>query len=372
MRGIAYREDLRFKYDIPEITNNDMWEDYLKTVMENVPEITYGWDAYNGFFTETFSTFYSGQHDNVYPVSIIGAEAPFYVGVSEDGKTVTGAVVMGDTQENFDKMPEDYQYDFIKEYHLDRLRWAPYLSPTRGTTDAATGYAAGTYNVVSTMPQTKRDISNDAQLLEIWPDASYRLYITEEDQRNFVEGAMVNEMKSNNFLVVPAWSENIEATMLFLDWMFGSKENHDLFQYGVEGVHWEAVGDDAFKILESGEADRYIMNGYSFTWNPNYIRYTEEVMADEELKAMFDYQNSAEAYTVSAISGFTFNPENVTTEVAIISALSNELMLRFAVDGDGTEEVIDQWYADAVGAGLDDVREELISQLQAFLDMKNQ
>jgi hypothetical protein len=114
------------------------------------------------------------------------------------------------------------------------------------------------------------------------------------------------------------------------------------------------------------------MNGYSFTWNPNYIRYTEEVMADEELKAMFDSQNSAEAYTVSAISGFTFNPENVTTEVAIISALSNELMLRFAVDGDDTEEVIDQWYADAVDAGLDDVREELISQLQAFLDMKNQ
>lgn len=58
-------------------------------------------------------------------------------------------------------------------------------------------------------------------------------------------------------------------------------------------------------------------------------------------------------------------------EIANVSALSNELLLRFALHGADTEAVIDQFNADAKAAGLDTIREELKAQLQAFLDMKN-
>lgn len=32
--------------------------------------------------------------------------------------------------------------------------------------------------------------------------------------------------------------------MCFLDWVFGTQEEHDLFQYGIEGEDWEPVGED--------------------------------------------------------------------------------------------------------------------------------
>jgi putative aldouronate transport system substrate-binding protein len=369
MRGINYREDLRVKYRIPEITNDDIFEQYLRTVLANEEAITYGWDMYNGFFY-AFSPWYQAPHHNVFPLEVIGQEAPIYVALNNDATRVLGAVVMGDTQENFNRMPDGYRYDFFKEYHLGRLRWVPYLSPTRGTTDGALGFAAGAYAVVSTTITDRNNLATDAQVLALWPDASIRLYITEQDQRNQVPGAIVSEMKSNNFLVVPEWSQNQVATMYFLDWMFGSRANHDLFQFGIEGYHWEAVGSTAYRLLNVGEENRYIMPGYSFTWNPNYVRYLEEVINDPELKSMFDYQNSLQSYTISPISGFAFNNANVTTQVANVTALSNELMLRFAIYGNTTERVIDQWYRDAVAVGLNDIKSELVNQLQAFIDIK--
>ena len=113
------------------------------------------------------------------------------------------------------------------------------------------------------------------------------------------------------------------------------------------------------------------MPGYSFTWNPNYVRYNEAVMANDELKAYYDYQNDVSSYVPSKIAGFTFDTSKVTTEVATITAYAGELQLRFALGGDDTENIIADFHKKATEAGLETVRAELINQLQAFLDMKN-
>ncbi|NLK74983.1 MAG: DUF3502 domain-containing protein [Clostridiales bacterium] len=113
-----------------------------------------------------------------------------------------------------------------------------------------------------------------------------------------------------------------------------------------------------------------IQNGI-FTWNPTYVRYNDIYNEYPELKHWMDYALSEEAYTPSAISGFTFNAVPVETEVANVSALSNELLLRHALHGSETEAVIDKWNRDAKKVGLDNIREELIKQIQEFLDMKN-
>ena len=369
MRGVQYREDLRVKHGVPEITNFDGFRQYLTTVVENEPDIEFGWSMWNGFFM-AFTPHFSGNHDNVFPFFVVhGHETPFYVGLSADATQVLSAVVVGDTEENFSKMPAGYQHDFIREYHHERLNWVEFLSPGRGTTEGEFGYSAAGYATVTEMIRNRNNLRNDADLLEIWPDASIRLFITETDQRNLVPGAIVSPMTTNNFICVPAWSPNVDATMYFLDWMFASRENKDLFQFGIEGLHWEAVGDNAFRVIDLPEDDRFIMQGYSFTWNPNYIRYDASVLDDPEMKAMFDYQNSRDAYTRSPLAGFTFDPSPVSTQMASVSALSGELMTRFAIYGDRTDDVIDTWYADAVTVGLDDIRMELINQIQTFLDI---
>ena len=77
-------------------------------------------------------------------------------------------------------------------------------------------------------------------------------------------------------------------------------------------------------------------------------------------------------YSLSPLAGFVFDTANVETQIANISALSNELQLSISkYDADEAVEKINKWHADAEQVGLEEVRAELISQIQAFLDAKN-
>lgn len=367
IRGFNYREDLRKKYGCAEITDDASLKAFLDTVMEKEPDMI-GMSLYNGFFNAV-STYYSAKHDNVYAndaTTPVGEETPFYVGLSADGKTVMNAVVMGDLEEEFAKMPEGYQYDFIKEYEIERTTWEKYLDPSRGTTDETLADAIVQYGTLSGWA------NGNKELKEKFPDAEWGFYVTEESQRNMEKGAIVSDMKTNNQLVVPAWSEKVDAVMYFLDWMFGSKENHDLFQYGIEGEDWEAVGEDGYRMLDISEDKKYSVPTYSFCLNPNYVRINEAVKENSTILDYYKYMLNKESYTPSLLSGFSFNISSIESEIANVSALSSELMTRFALYGDQTEAKINEWHEDATSVGLDTIRAELIKQVQEFLDMKNE
>ncbi len=372
MRGLRYREDLRVKYDLPEITDDETLMQYLDTVMENEMDMAFGWSMYMGFAYQGTPHF-SGMLENVYDLDIFGGnwEAPFYIGLSEDGTQVLNAVIMGDDAAEFAKMPAGYQNDFITAYRLDQLKWEKHLSPYRGTSEEEVGYAPLCYSPLTEMPTAINDLQKDTDLLSIWPDASVRFYPVEKAQREMTPGAIVSPMVSNNFICVPSWSTNVDATMKFLDWMFASQENHDLFELGVEGLHWEAVGESGYRSLGTDESNTYTMPGYSFCWNPNYVRFNETVIDNEELLKYYEYQNNVASYTPSLIAGFSFDTTPVATEVATITAYAGEMQLRFALGGNQTEKLIAEFHEKAEAAGLEKVRAELVSQLQAFLDMKN-
>lgn len=69
--------------------------------------------------------------------------------------------------------------------------------------------------------------------------------------------------------------------MKFLDWLFSSEENHDLFELGIEGEDWEPVGEDQYRVIE-GEtaAQTYTFPGYVLTWNPNYVKFPDTLPDD--------------------------------------------------------------------------------------------
>ncbi|MCR5715797.1 MAG: ABC transporter substrate-binding protein [Lachnospiraceae bacterium] len=365
-RGFMYREDLRQKYGCDEITDRDSLMAFVKTVCENEPDMM-GVNLWNFFYLD--SPVYTGKHDNVFSqdsTEIFGDQTRIYVGLSDDHKTVLNAVVAGDSEEEFAKMPEGYQYDFITEYAVKRTEWNPYLNPSRGETTPVEKPAAISYSALSEFETRSKEA------MEKYPESEWRFYVIDDAQRNKEEGAVICDIATNNWLVVPEWSEKQLATMYFLNWMFGSKEAHDLFQYGIEGEDWEAIGDDGMKNTDISDEEKYVMPGYSFTWNPNYVRYSELVLNDPELKADFDYAYDPSTYELSPLAGFSFDATNVETEVANISALSNELRLNISLyEADEAVEKLQTWHKDAEDAGLESVRQELIKQLQEFLDAKN-
>ena len=77
-------------------------------------------------------------------------------------------------------------------------------------------------------------------------------------------------------------------------------------------------------------------------------------------------------YELSPLAGFVFDATNVETQIANVSALSNELQLTISMyDAEEAAQKIQQWHEDATAVGLEEIRAELISQIQAFLDAKN-
>lgn len=365
-RGFMYREDLRKKYNCDPITDRDSLFAFMDAVLENEPDMI-GASLWNLFMID--SPVYSGKHDNVYSqdsTNIFGDQTRVFVGLSEDGKTVLNAVVAGDPQEEWDKMPEGYQYDFITDYAVKRTDWNKYLNPNRGGTDTVEKEAAIGYCPLSEYESKVKEAQ------ERIPGSEYGYYVYEDAQRNKEKGAVICDMVTNNWLVVPEWSDNVDAVMYFLSWMFGSQETHDLFQYGIEGEDWEPAGAEGYKELDISEDQKYSMPNYSFTLNPTYIRYSEFVMNDPELKANFDYIYDEATYELSPLAGFSFDAANVETEVANISALSGELQLNISLyEADEAKEKLQTWHADAEDVGLETVRQELITQLQSFLDAKN-
>ena len=132
------------------------------------------------------------------------------------------------------------------------------------------------------------------------------------------------------------------------------------------------MGTDGFRKLDIDEALAYSMPTYSFTQNPTYIRVSEFVSENPDIKERFDYMYDPSTYELSPLSGFVFDTSNVETQIANVSALSNELQLTISLyDADEAVEKINQWHKDASDVGLEDIRAELITQIQAFLDAKN-
>lgn len=365
-RGFMYREDLRKKYNCDPIVDEKSLMNFVKTVAENEPDME-GVSLTNFFRLD--SPWYSAKHDNVYSqdnVNIFGDQTWVYVGLSDDNKTVLNAVVAGDNEEEFKKLPEGYQYDFITEYTKDRTKWNKYLFESRGTTDVVEPDAAITYCALT---EYESKVKTE---LEKNPDAEFGFYVIEDAQRNQEEGAVICDMVTNNWLVVPEWSEKTDATMKFLDWMFGSKEAHDLFELGIVGEDWTEEGADGYADTGISEDEKYFMPTYSFTLNPNYVRKSEFVMNDEVINSQYDYILNESTYKLSPLAGFVFDTSNVESEVANISALSNELQLTLSMyDAATAEQKIAEWHKEAEKVGLETVRQELIKQIQEFLNAKN-
>jgi len=375
-RGLIYREDLRKLYNAAPINCDQTLIEYFETVISEERSVVgkdwLGLSVWNLFRMET--PHYWGKHFGVFAqdsTNLIGDQTHIYIGLSLEPdanvrRTVLNAVVAGDSPEEFAKMPAGFQYDFITEYHRVRAdKWGPYMSPIRGTGDADFREFLASYSTLSGFE------SEVKELLDRTPDAEYGFYVLDEDQRNLVPGAVINEMVTNNWLVIPAWSKKICQTMRFLDWMFSSRENHDLFYYGIEGEDWIAIGDNSYKWTDIPEAHRYVMPTYSLNANPAYIRKSEFAASRPELEKRFEYMYDFSTYQLSPLAGFVFNPVRLQTEIANVTALSNELQLTIArYCADGAEQRIRDWHQAASRVGLERIRAELILQLQEFLDEK--
>ena len=377
LRGICYREDLRKEYGCDEIKDEETLKAYLETIQSHIDDgsldmnVAWGITEAQGFMTFRNLMFEAPAHN----IFIVNAGIDFYAYVDDNNKVVN-AVVMGDDESQFAGFPEGYDYDFITENFAELTDWMPYCNNAiiegDDYVDFTKGQCAATYHCISELGTA----INSLQQYE--KDAEVGFYVFDEAQRNMEKGGIPSTLLANNSVAIPAWSsdEKTTAVMCFLDALYGRKDINNLFCFGVEGEDY-TVSDDGLvqnALRTSEDPDYYFYPTYSLVYTPHEFSYYYDWAAKEEkLKAYFDYQSDMEnSYVLTKDSGFLFNSSNVEIEKAAISGVAENYKFNFGTyeTKEATYEKAAEQYELLQAAGLETVRAEIISQMQAFFDAK--
>jgi putative aldouronate transport system substrate-binding protein len=208
----------------------------------------------------------------------------------------------------------------------------------------------------------------EADLKKVLPNAETEIFILSSCARRFENNCLQTDYRANNSIVIPAASKNIDRTMAFFDWLFASRENHDLFQYGIIGKHWKPEGDDQYKELD--QIDNYRFPGYELTWNLNYFRMNAD--ASDEVKKILTYASKPESYKPKKLAGFVFNTEPVKLQLVQVQpkleAFNEIAHAGLAGKGADFDAAAGKMNDELRGLGLEEIRAELKRQIQEYLD----
>lgn len=338
---ILYREDLREKYNLPAIDSPEAYANYLKTVAEKeqgvipfTPE-TGDWKLHNLdriLMKQQFEwnmldfdlpigfklTDEKGQIFNVYETEEFKGLLAYYKDLADHNSW----------SKNVLNNKNDHQQDF-KEGKTASIT---HNMGTLGSLKAAMERENSPYKVA---------------LADVTPDKKKSQAVA-----------------TQNGTSVHATSKNAERALMFIDLIQNDEELHNLMMYGIDGVHYTAVGDDKYQSTD--KSANY--TGFS-NWSFNSPLNRGDVAFPEEASAMEkSWQEKVYHYPLET---FVFDNSAVKTEVANVS----NVMLRYAIPLEyGAIKDVDKGLTDLQkqldAAGIDKIIAEVQKQIDAFLAAK--
>ena len=365
---VYYRQDIADKYGIGQIDSYDKLGQYFEAILANEPTmIPLGVSSSRGFYTMFSQNAVDFAKNHIVRFNAGGF---CHILLNDEHTEVVDIVYEGSSPVAYANYPEKYRDgQLFGQYRFNKLvEWSKYLEPdSLNQKDPGSlfkgGKAGAIINNLDAYEQTQLDLENSL------PDAKLGTFIIPEAVKNMENGARITSLQGNNFLCIPATSKKIDSTLKFLDWLMASKENHDLFELGIEGTHWTAVGEDQYAIPEASSSTAYNFPGYVMTWNPNYVRFSDRLPAD--ILEYKKYDLDPNAYYTSPLAGFIFDQSNVQTEMAKVNSILSESAT--ALEHGALEnpvEVLRAANAEAEANGRPVIREELKKQINEFLANK--
>lgn len=368
---VYYRQDLSDKYNIGKIDSYDKLQQYFDTILANETSmIPLGVSASRGFYTLFSQNGVDFAKNHIVRISAGGF---CHVLLNDEETEVVDVVYEGSELEAYAKYPEKYRDgQLFGQERLNKLvEWNKYLETDslNQKDDSAIfkgGKAAAVINNLDAYEQMQNDLKSSM------PDAVLGAFIMPEAVRNMEDDARITSLQGNNYLCIPATSKKIDSTLKFLDWLMSSAGNHDLFELGIEGKDWTAVGNDRYSLPSSGgdsSSSQYTFPGYVMTWNPNYVRFSDKL--PEEILEYKKYDLESSAYYPSPLAGFIFDTSSVQTEMTKVNAIMSENSTALEHGALANPiEVLRKANAEAEQNGRPRIKEELIKQINEFLANK--
>lgn len=169
---------------------------------------------------------------------------------------------------------------------------------------------------------------------------------------------------------ISSTSANPERAMMLLELMNTDKTIYNLFCKGIEGVHWEWEDQTIELIKPAAPATEWAEVKY----NPNsdwefgnqFNAYIIDARQAGVWQATYDLNNNTPP---SPLLGFTFDPANVSTEVASLAAINTEFgepLTLGLVNPDDPDRGIDALQQKEIDAGIERVQAEIQAQINAW------
>ena len=367
------REDIREELGLSPITDMDSLEHYLEAVKASWPQMVPMDLGRKGFYEFFNDDVLKRNRAGIFEPSGTGnMELYWEAAISEDGKTCLGATTYGDPDRAFSNYPEGYQYNYYVSRFKKFREWNPYLVENSITVTTPSGYDSqdtfingDTAVCIGTLSRG----SIEGELQKNVPEGRVEYFPLYEEQRNMQEGAVFSSHIANNFVGVPvtATEEQKERVMLFLDWLFQDEANYRLFRYGIEGRDYTLTPDG--RISVENAANRYFFPYYELVWNYQYE--LQNCNTPDILNRYQEYMNRDSTYEDSPLTGFVYNGSRVKTELVAVNQEYSKIWFQlFHGTLDDVEQTLELYYQNAQRVGLEKIREDLIRQIQDFLDSK--
>lgn len=125
----------------------------------------------------------------------------------------------------------------------------------------------------------------------------------------------------NNGVAINAMSENKERAMMVLNEFYTNPDVYDLAMLGIEGKHWEAIGDDQYKVID--ESGYGVSSNCNWGWNNCEIQRSEYIedrtALDDQYDAIMEEWNG-NVKPAHPYDSFNFDSTNVSTQFAAVEA----------------------------------------------------
>jgi len=163
-----------------------------------------------------------------------------------------------------------------------------------------------------------------------------------------------------SMLTIPMTSEDPERAMMFINMLHGDVYLHNLFVYGIEGVHYEKVSDNVVRDLPARK-ERW--NTGWFQFGNGFITYLTEADPADKWEQFKKFNDEAQ---VSPLVGFMFDPTPVQAEIAAIQNVSAEVRLPLITGSVEPEQFLPKVNEKLKAAGSDKVIAEMQNQYDAW------
>ncbi|MFD2329603.1 ABC transporter substrate-binding protein [Cohnella sp. GCM10020058] len=163
-----------------------------------------------------------------------------------------------------------------------------------------------------------------------------------------------------SMLTIPTTSKNPERAMMFINLLHADKYLHNLFVYGIEGVHYEKVSDNVVKDLPARK-ERW--NTGWFQFGNGFLTYLTEADPADKWDQFKAFNEQAQ---VSPLVGFVFDPTPVQAEIANIQNVTAAIKLPLITGSVDPDKFLPSAIEKLKDAGSDKVIAEMQKQYDAW------